>query len=72
MKKSNNIIYFVILLIILLFILYINLQTINIEEPFVGYLNSKRREVLRNLRYRTQYAKQNFNNYIRRFKKKLF
>lgn len=67
--KSINQYYLVILIILLIIILYSCLKNDDVQEPFVTYLNSKKNELFRNLRYKSQYVKQNFNNYIRRIKK---
>jgi hypothetical protein len=68
MKSSNkNKIYIFLIVIIISIFLLNNLYT-PIQEPFIGYLNSKKNELYRNIRYKSQYSKKYLNDYFRKFK----
>ena len=66
-NNKNQIYIFLIIIIICSFFLF-NKLVAPIEEPFIGYLNGKRHELSRNIRYRSQYTKKYFDNYFRKIK----
>ena len=72
-NKANlnkiNLFIFIIALKIIFILFLICWKKNNVEEPFVTYLNSKRHELFRNVRYRSQYAKKYLDNFIRKIKK---
>jgi predicted PurR-regulated permease PerM len=69
-KDTLSYITFIIIFFIILFLFYT--QTNKSQEPFISYLNSRKNEISRKVRYQSQYLKKNFNDYVNKIKKLLY